>query len=286
MTANTARVGEAGGTGLSSSDFQRLGRFINSYSGIKMPPSKRTMVEGRLRRRIHALGFTDFHRYCDFLFRDGGLDDEAAHIIDAVTTNKTEFFREPDHFRYLVETAIPARLAAAGGGATLKLWSAACATGAEAYTLAMLMDDFRSQRHLDYTVVATDLCSEVLAKAQQAIYPPEIVAGVPARLQHRYLMRSRDRAHPAVRVVPELRQKVRFGRLNLTDEDYPVDGDFDVIFCRNVLIYFEKSLQELVLSRLCAHLAPGGYLFIGHSETVTGFSLPVRQAAPTIFVKV
>jgi chemotaxis protein methyltransferase CheR len=266
---------------LEMADFRRLSRFINATSGIKMSEAKRAMVEGRLRRRVRGLGFADFTTYCRYVFDEGGLDHEAVHILDAVTTNKTEFFREPEHFRFLSETSLPL-LVPPGRVRPLKVWSAACSTGAEPYTLAMVLSEWSGS---NYEILATDLCTEVLQTAILGIYSEEMIAPVPMELRRRYLLRSRDAAANRVRIAPELRNRIQFRHLNLMDQDYSVKGPFDVIFCRNVLIYFDKQTQVLVLSRLCQHLAPGGHLFIGHSETVAGYDLPLRSLAPTIFAR-
>ena len=270
---------------LRQSDFRRLAAFIQDYSGIKMPPSKITMLEGRLRHRVRDTGASSLAEYCRMLFDNDGLRAEAVHLIDAVTTNKTDFFREPEHFRILVGQALPAVLASrhAGDQAQVKLWSAACSTGAEPYTLAMVLADWREQRHgMRISILATDLSTEVLTAASRAVYPEAMVAVVPPEFRHRYLLRSRDRSRHLVRVAPELRAWVRFGRLNLMDAEYAVDHDFDAIFCRNVLIYFDKPTQRAVLQRLCKHLRPGGYLFLGHSESLAGMELPLTSVANTV----
>ena len=269
---------------LNSGDFRRLSRFINATSGIKMSAAKKAMVEGRLRRRVRSLGFDGFEAYCRFVFDDGGLEQEGVHFIDAVTTNKTDFFREPQHFEYLAERVLPAL---AGQGRPARLWSAACSTGAEPYTMAIVASEF-ARRHpdFDYEILATDLSTEVLRVAVTAIYPEDMARPVPVELRRRSLLRSRDRAARQVRIAPELRRKVRFQHLNLMDETYPVNGPFDVIFCRNVLIYFDRPTQAAVLSHLCRHLCPGGHLFIGHSETVIDLRLPLRPVAPTVFARV
>jgi chemotaxis protein methyltransferase CheR len=270
---------------LKQSDFRRLAAFIQDYSGIKMPPSKITMLEGRLRHRVRDTGADSLADYCRMLFDDDGLRTEAVHLIDAVTTNKTDFFREPEHFHILVRQALPAILADrhAGEQAQVKLWSAACSTGAELYTLAMVLASWRGQRRgLRFSILGTDLSTEVLAAAQRAIYPEAMVAVVPPELRRQYLLRSRNRARGLVRIVPELRSWVKLARLNLMDAEYPVDRDFDVIFCRNVLIYFDKPTQRTVLQRLCRHLRPGGYLFLGHSESLAGMELPLRSVANTV----
>lgn len=279
---------EADGLVLAPSDFSKLAAFINRTSGIKMPPSKRSMVEGRLRRRLRTRGFDDFASYCRYLFVEGGIQDEAAYIIDAVTTNKTEFFRENEHFNYLYTTALPSLAEGRRPGVpfALKFWSAACSCGAEPYTIAMVAEEFRrTAPDCRYSVLATDLCTDVLKQGVEGIYTEEMIGPVPQELRRRYLLRSRDRDQRRVRIAPEIRANVRFARLNLMDESYAVEHGFHVIFCRNVLIYFDKPTQKAVLGRLCAHLAPGGYLFLGHSETVAGMALPIAQAAPTVFRK-
>lgn len=271
--------------GLSPRDFARLAHYIHGVCGIKMPPSKRTMLEGRLRRRLRVLGLSGFTEYCAYLFDEGGLDGEAVHLIDAVTTNKTDFFREPEHFRYLAEAALPDLWAqGAGTRRPLVAWSAAASIGAEAYSIAMLLADFAdTRRGFRFTVLASDICTEVLETAQAAVYPEEMIEPVPMEMRRRYLLRSRDRERATVRVAPDLRRHVQFARLNLVEGPYDMDVPVDVLFCRNILIYFDKPTQQMVLSHLCRHLVPGGYLFIGHSETVSGMDLPVRQVATTVF---
>jgi chemotaxis protein methyltransferase CheR len=272
---------------LSQQHFRRLSTFIEGYCGIKMPPVKKVMIEGRLRRRVNLLGLSSINAYCDYFFEGNNLENEIVQLIDAITTNKTEFFREPQHFQFLLTQGLPA-LAEMGAGSnhTLKAWSAACSTGAEPYTLAMVLNEFgAAHRGYRYSVLATDICTEVLDKALLGIYPEEMIAPVPEALRKHYFMRSRDRSARTVRIKPDLRAQVRFGRLNLMDESYGVEDGIDIIFCRNILIYFDKATQEKVLRHLCHHLRPGGYLIIGHSEATAGFSLPLRSVAPTIFLR-
>jgi chemotaxis protein methyltransferase CheR len=276
----------AGADTLSPRDFQRLARFIHDYSGIKMPSNKRTMVEVRLRRRLRATGMASFGEYCQHLFDLDGLPDEVVHLIDAITTNKTEFFREPEHFRILTQMVLPDLLGGRRGASrtALKFWSAGCSTGAEAYTIAMVVSD--ALQHAGSTacsIIGTDICTEVLQEAVCGIYPESMMAPVPPDLLRRYVRRSKDRGQGLMRIVPELRNKVAFGRLNFMDPSYPVDRDIDVVFCRNTLIYFDKPTQEAVLRQLCAHIRPGGYLFLGHSETLAGLDLPLRPAGSTTF---
>ncbi|KQV62376.1 MULTISPECIES: protein-glutamate O-methyltransferase CheR [unclassified Caulobacter] len=269
---------------LSARNFQRLSTFIQDYSGIKMPANKRTMLEGRLRRRMRATRINDVNAYCRYLFEENGLDGEAIHLIDAVTTNKTEFFREPAHFDFLAAKGLPAL--AAKGKREIKIWSSACSTGAEPYTIAMVLDEFcEKHRNVDYSILCTDICTEVLDQAVAGRFSEQMIEPVSMARRQRYLMRARDATRNEVRIKPQLRGKLSFARLNLMDEAYPIETDLDIIFCRNILIYFDKATQAKVLTRLCDHLSPGGYLLLGHSESIVGIDLPVVQIANTVFQK-
>ncbi|MBO1081545.1 chemotaxis protein CheR [Roseomonas sp. 573] len=271
---------------LRDADFLRLARFIEEHSGIKMPPTKRTMLEGRLRKRVAATGCDDLRDYCAFLFERDGMAEEVVALIDAVTTNKTEFFREPEHFRILAEQVVPELLrdAPAGRVPVLNAWSVAASTGAEAYTLAMVLDAVATARgRFTPSILGTDISSRVLETALLGIYPEEMAAPVPPAMRGRYLRRGRGESSGLVRVAPELRQFVRFRRLNLMDGAYRLDTTMDIAFCRNVLIYFDKPTQQAVLERVCAQLRPGGFLFLGHSESLAGFGLPVEAVAATVF---
>ncbi|MBO0140787.1 protein-glutamate O-methyltransferase CheR [Agrobacterium sp. Ap1] len=272
---------------LSKRNFEALSKFIYSYSGIKMPLSKSTMLEGRLRRRLRVTGIATFDDYCDYLFNQGGIEREAIYLIDAVTTNKTDFFREPKHFDYMRDVAL-GDIVRQFSERRLRIWSSACSTGAEPYTLAMVMSDYLQSQapDRDYFILATDLSTDVLQKAQKGIYSSDMMAPVPPDMMRRYVMRAANAHRQEMRVAPMLRQKVGFARMNLMDAKYPIGDPMHIIFCRNVLIYFDKQTQQQVLTRLCNSLVPGGYLFIGHSETVSGFDLPIRQVANTIFKRI
>lgn len=271
------------GEPLSARNFTRLADFIHGYSGIKMPSNKKTMLEGRLRRRMRVHRFDNVNAYCAFLFDEGGLEGETIHLIDAVTTNKTEFFREPVHFAFLEKTVLPQL---AKTRRRINVWSAAASTGAEPYTLAMVLDEFCGERRgLDYAILGTDICTEVLEQAVAGRFAEQMIQPVSMPRRQRYVMKAKDPSRGEVRIVPELRSKVAYGRLNLMDESYPVEQQMDIIFCRNILIYFDKPTQAKVLERLCRHLAPDGYLFLGHSESIVGIDLPLRQIANTVFQK-
>lgn len=285
MQSAAALAPQYSGDHIGKRDFERLAKFIYAYSGIKMPPSKTTMLEGRLRRRLKATGIETFGDYCNYLFDGGGLDHEAVFLIDAVTTNKTDFFREPGHFKYMVDKVLPA--IANAGTRNVRIWSAACSTGAEPYTVAMLLDEFVSERQgMNYEILATDLSTEVLEVARKGIYSLDMMAPVAAAYRKKYVMSSIRPGTGTVRIHPGLRSRVFFGRLNLMDKEYSIGKPVDMVFCRNVLIYFDRKTQNEVLTRLCRNLLPGGHLFIGHSESVSGLDLPIKQVANTVFRKV
>lgn len=275
---------------LSTRDFKRISDLIGAEVGIKLPPSKRLMVEGRLRKRVRALGLSSLEQYALHLFQHDGLAAERVHLINAVTTNKTDFFREPEHFDLLEERLVPdlLTLRSRERNPLLKIWSAASSTGAEAYTLAMVLSDLAAQRNdFRFAILGTDIDTNVLDQAVRGVYPMDQVAPVPTTMQQRYLMFSRRPGpRPEVRIVPELRKLTRFRRLNLMDTSYPFDQDVDVILLRNVLIYFDKADQEKVILRLVSHLRVGGYLMLGHSESMIGTNVTMRQIAPAVFQKV
>ena len=268
---------------ISARHFERLARYIYDYSGIKMPSSKRTMLEGRLRRRLRHTGHPTFDAYCDYLFAQDGLQTESIFLIDAVTTNKTDFYRESRHFDYMTSHMLPEFKAA--GVRRIRAWSAACSTGAEPYTMAMVMQQFADEQGgPDYQILGTDLSTEVLETALRGVYPNEMLTPVPAEAR-RWVMQAKDGRRREARIHPSLRAKLSLARLNLMDDSYAVGEPFDMIMCRNVMIYFDKPTQARVLKRLCERLKRGGYLFIGHSESITGIELPLTTMANTVFRK-
>ena len=269
---------------LSRQSFEKLAQFITCELGIKMPESKLTMVQSRLLRRVRELGMNSVEQYSEYFFSCAAK--ERDHLINAITTNKTDFFREPEHFDYLVRTVLPAVNRATGGLRQVKVWSAGCATGEEPYTLAMVLSEYaRRQRGFDFAILATDVSPKVLAQAHKGIYREELIHPVPVELRRKYLLRSKDNHSGLVRVVPRLRERISFSRLNFMDTSYGVKDLFDVVFFRNVLIYFEKDTQEVVVNKLCRHLATDGYLFLGHSESLAGHDVPLRTVGNSIFRK-
>jgi len=271
---------------LSDRHFRSIAELVEEQVGIKLPAGKRIMIEGRLQKRVRTLNYSDINEYVEHLFDDAHFDTELIHLIDCVTTNKTDFFREPSHFDFMRNAAVPETLRRRGRGTRpLKIWSAACSTGMEAYTIAMVLDDMiMTGASFQFSVLGTDISTGVLHAAEAGIYTPEMIAPVPAEMAKRYFLSSRDPAREEVRVVPRLRRCTNFMRMNLMDEVYPVDRDVDIIFCRNVLIYFDKPTQQQVVERLCSHLRPGGYFIVGHSESmIHNESIVLQQLQPTIF---
>jgi chemotaxis protein methyltransferase CheR len=288
----TATEGEACGDApalrtatLSDREFEQFAHLITERLGIRMAEGKRTMLEGRLARRIRQLKLSSFEQYRRYLFHPANEESEFVHFADVVTTNKTDFFREPTHFDYLAGAALPTlgRSSRTHSWAA-KVWCAGCSSGEEAWTLAMVMSEHGAKNpEFDFSILATDISTRVLVRAREAVYSHAVVEPVPLALRKRYLLSSRDASLKLVRVAPELREKVSFDRLNFMDRTYDVKTTFDVIFFRNVMIYFSKSTQEAVVNRLCARLRPGGYLFVGHSESLAGLSVPLRQVALAIY---
>jgi chemotaxis protein methyltransferase CheR len=272
---------------LSDEDFKRLSEFIYTEYGIKMPPAKKVMLQGRLQKRLRELNITSFKEYVDYVFSEEGQGNEVIHMIDVVSTNKTDFFREPVHFEFLSQEVVPQFVQTTDLRYPLKIWSAGCSSGEEPYTIAItLMECKEKYPGLDFHILGTDISTRILQTAIDAIYPENRIEGIPIQILKKYFLRSKDRSKPTVRLVPEIRKKVSYMRINLMEPVYPVGEIFDVIFCRNVLIYFDRPTQEKVITKLCMYLKQGGYFFLGHSESITGMSVPLRQIKPTIFVKV
>jgi chemotaxis protein methyltransferase CheR len=275
---------------LSNRDFERLATFIGNKVGIRLPPAKRLMVEGRLRKRVRALDLPDMQTYCRLVIETRSLDSEITHLIDVITTNKTDFFREVEHFDLMRDRLVPALLAERSKERMplLKIWSAAASTGAEAYTAAMVLHDMTTKRNaFRFAILGTDISTAVLEQARSGVYPADMMAPVPKDLRARYVMEPvRKTLRPDVRIVPELRSLSSFERLNLMDETYPYDRDVDIIFVRNVLIYFEKEDQSAVVKRLVGHLRPRGYIMLGHSESMVGNMPGLAQVAPAVFQKI
>ena len=273
---------------LSDREFLRFSAFVYDHTGIKMPPAKKTMLEARLQKRLKANSITTFEEYSDFVFSQEGRATELIHLIDVVTTNKTDFFREPAHFEYMVKTAIPSILERRGDlrREPLRIWSAGCSTGEEPYTLAMVLSEFASERpDFRVAITASDISTRVLQTAHTGIYPEERTDTIPLNLKKKYLTRSREKSRSLVRICPQLRSLVSFRRINFMDDDLGIAEKMDIIFCRNVVIYFDKQTQQALMRKFYRQLRPGGYLFIGHSETLNGLDVDFKAVASTVYQK-
>jgi chemotaxis protein methyltransferase CheR len=270
---------------LTSHEFEKVADIVYENCGINLEPCKKTMLESRLNRRLRALNIADFKNYLQLLNSKEGIETELVHMIDVVTTNKTDFFRERHHFDFLLDTALP-QLFESKRNQPVKIWSSACSSGEEPYTIAMVLQEFAQQNPgFTYEILASDISTHILQKAVQAIYPAQHTVDIPLHYRGKYLLKSKDQTPPKIRVVSALRSKVRFERINLIDDHLNIEQMQDIIFCRNVLIYFDRETQFKVLNNLLRNLRSGGLLFIGHSESLHFFDLPVKQIRPTIFIK-
>ncbi len=272
---------------LSSQDFQKLSSFIHTRIGIKMPEAKKGMIEGRLRKRLRTLNLKTYRDYCNYLFTSEGMEQELQNFIDVITTNKTDFFREPDHFDFMAEKAVPFLLSKKKNAhQPIGIWSAASSSGNEAYTIAMVLSEYGEKNPgFDFSILGTDISSDMLQEASLGIYPGYEIDPVPDHLRKKYLLRSKDQKKNLVRICPRLRSKVHFRRLNLMDQDYKLRQPMDIIFCRNVMIYFDKKTQEGLVSRLFKYLTTGGYLFVGHSEVLHDCKSELKNVAPAVYQK-
>lgn len=271
---------------MTAEEFEILGGFIQSEFGIKMPPTKKIMLQSRLTKRLRAMHMTSYREYRKYLFSEEGLKNELPFMIDVVTTNKTDFFRERPHFDFLFETILPEWMQQTEGRASFRVWSAGCSSGEEPYSLAMILKEFALiNTSFKFEVLGTDISGEVLDKARQAVYPEKKTVDIPDNLKKKYLLRSKDRKKQLTRIAPEIRARVSFRRLNLMSS-FSCPEKKDAIFCRNVIIYFERPVQEALFRKCCDCLKMDGYLFIGHSETLNGMDLPLKMIRPTIYQKI
>jgi chemotaxis protein methyltransferase CheR len=272
---------------VSERDYRRLSDLIRTEWGLDFSPAKRVMVETRLGKRARALGLSSLSAYCEYLHSPEGRKEEPTYLVDAITT-KTDFFREPSHFDYLTGAIVPemARSFGAGIRRPLTVWSSACSTGEEPYTIAMVLAEYAASvnpQAYRFTIEATDISEVVAETGRCAIYSEAAIEPVPDALRLRYLLRSKDRQSNRVRIVPELRARVHFRTLNLLSPDYGFAEPLDVIFCRNVMIYFDRATQHKILSQMCQALRIGGFLIMGHAESLSGMDLPLAQANPTVY---
>lgn len=270
--------------------FQKLGKVITECYGIKMSPDKKIMFQARLQRRLHELKIKSFDEYALNFFNQKNDSNELKVIADFISTNKTDFFREKEHFQFINDHFLPKYLPMKNGvsGQNIRIWSAGCSSGQEAYSIGITLEEYlRNKKQLfEYSILATDISERMLRSAKLAIYPDSAVNEIPMEIKHRYFLKSKDLTDPKVRVVKEIRDKVEIAYLNLMNDNYPNGPKFDIIFLRNTLIYFETRTQYEVLRKVIAVLNTGGCLFIGHSESLINLQLPIQSIAPSVYVKI
>lgn len=271
---------------LSSKDRVRIAAFVEASSGIQCPASKHSLVEGRLRKRQRKLGIPSLKEYVHHVLDTVEGAAEKIHLLDALTTNKTDFYREIDHFRFLrswIARDLDQRKLSSSDQ-PLRSWSAGCSTGEEPYTLAIELEELkRRYPHWHYSILATDISLSCLRTAKAAIYPHDRIEPIPLQQRKRYLLRSRNPQNDRVRMAPELRRNITFNIFNLLQDNYRALGSFDVIFCRNVMIYFDLRDREYIIQQFARSLKAGGLLFIGHSENLVGDPAEFMRVSPTVY---
>lgn len=273
------------GSSLAAALFTKFQELIYQEAGIWLAPHKHALLTGRLARRLRLLGLSGMQEYFHLVTRPD-QQHERAVMIDCITTNETHFFREPRHFDFLSQHVFPRwhEEAATGQRTThIRIWSAGCSSGEEPYSLAMLLlKHFPQEKGWDLEILATDISTRVLEKAREGVYSIDKAKEIPPEYLRAYMLKGRGEHKGVIKVSPELRRVVRFARVNLHADSYPVQGYFDLIFCRNVLIYFDQRSKEKVINGILRHLSPSGFLFVGHSEHLGGISPNLKNVAPTV----
>jgi chemotaxis protein methyltransferase CheR len=263
-------------------DFDKFCRFIHGRCGINLHEGKRDLVRSRLAKRLRALQMSSYKQYFDYIFSDRD-DQEIVFLLDAISTNVTYFFREEKHFSFLRERVLPEIGAQikAGSRTRIRFWSAGCSSGEEPYSLAIILRESLPPKPCDIKILATDLSTKALQQARNGIYSRDKLKNVPPEMLKRYFQ-----SHPdgSCQVAPAVREMITFARLNLM-YSFPFHGLFEVIFCRNVMIYFDKSTQETLVQKFSRFLQPGGYLMIGHSESLTSIDHDLLYVQPAVYQK-
>ncbi len=270
---------------LSDKEFQLFQEIIYRETGIHMSDKKRKLIVARLSKRLRALNLSTFTEYYEYLNESSHADGEIVNLVNRVTTNKTDFFRERHHFDFLLKELYPRTIAESrtNGVRRLRIWSAGCSSGEEPYTLAMVtLDAFKAERGWDIKILATDLDTEILQKAVTGVYPTQAITPVPKEYIHKYFVRKGENYE----VGNVLRSMVAFRKLNLMSETFPMKNPFDIIFCRNVIIYFDTKTKEELLTKFHRHLKARGHIFIGHSESLMHMKERFRYLKHTIYQKV
>ena len=271
---------------LTDTEFSRIQTLVYDQCRINLGENKRNLVKARLAKRLRATGYTTYGTYVDYVTSGSQGARELVLMLDAISTNKTSFFRENDHFDYLAKEVLPELYERKRKGTRprLRIWSSACSSGEEPYTLGMtVLETLGSLATWDAKILGTDISTQVLARAIEGVYHAEAVEPVPALFRQKYLARTGRNGQTRYSVTQALRQLVAFRRLNLSASSWPFRGKFDVIFCRNVMIYFDKPTQGELVRKFYNVLEPSGYLFIGHSESLVGVESEFRRLRPTVY---
>ena len=267
----------------SDHDFQYLRQVVMRETGIVITDVKRQMVYSRLTRRLRALNLSNFRDYCRLLKQDA--EGELGAFINAITTNLTSFFREPHHFKYLQSVVVPELLKNNDSSKRIRIWSAGCSTGEEPYSIAMSMAEVLPAVGWDCRILATDIDTDVLASAEHGVYRQERMSGIAqSRLKRWFARGCSDANQGLARISPRLREMVSFRQLNLM-EDWPVRGPLDVVFCRNVVIYFDKATQRRIFDNFAERMTVGACLFVGHSESLFNVTDRFELIGQTIYRK-
>jgi chemotaxis protein methyltransferase CheR len=266
---------------LDTRSYDEFRSLVYQVSGITLGNGKEALVSSRIGKRMRQLGMDEFKSYLKMVKDDPG-GEELVHLLDAISTNVTSFFREPQHFD-LIRDLFAGWLAQ--GQTRFRFWSAACSTGEEPYTLAMTLADVLGGRQVDLRILATDISTKVLDKAARGEYPESRLDGIPAAFRTKYFERDGDRGERVFRVREELRRWVVFKRFNLSTPPFPMQGPMDVVLCRNVMIYFDNAIRKRLVSEIHRLLKPGGYLMVGHAESLTGVTTDFANAQPSVYLK-
>jgi chemotaxis protein methyltransferase CheR len=286
MSTESTLVGPPGVRPLTEREFTLFRDYIEKEAGILLTPVKKALLVARLSGRMRQLAMPSFTAYYDYL-QEEGAEEERVRMLDCICTNETHFFREPHHFRFIEDRVAAELRAQADAGQRSKrvrVWSAACSSGEEPYSLAMtLLELFPPSSGWEVEVLATDLSTKVLARAREATWPMEKTRDIPMHLLKAYCLKGTGAQEGRFKMGPLLRETVRFARLNLNEPSWPVNGPFDLVFCRNALIYFGQARKAEVVTRLLSYLAPTGYFFLGHAESLAGMQQPARAVMPTIY---
>ncbi|MFO0708021.1 MAG: protein-glutamate O-methyltransferase [Nitrospira sp.] len=266
---------------ISTNEFEQFRTLIYDESGISLSDQKKSLLSSRLSKRLRDLGLTTFTEYFELLTGDPTRE-EFTRMLDLISTNKTDFFREPKHFDFLRDQILPEL----EDVKRIRIWSSACSTGEEPYTIAItLHESVQYPAQWDFQILASDLSTRVLAKAASGTYDEERVRDVPPEIVQRHFLRGRGESAGMIKAKPHLSNIIKFRRLNLMDDTFPIKSPLDLIFCRNVMIYFDRPTQEKLVNKFHRYLRPGGYLFIGHSESLQWVNHPFKSIAPTIYQK-